>query len=163
MHGTALGGITGVLNGLAATSHAALAPLTAFRGALTGLFEVFLVGLAIEKSMISLSEMASFGEHAINLGAALGISGEEFVHLSEAMQIVGGNAEKLVNAFRLMSNAVRGAESNDMGKHADAFRKMEIDVEKFAEKLRTEPIEALKMLADGYTHTGRQVRDRRWC
>jgi hypothetical protein len=116
--------------------------------------EVAGIVYAVDKLKELTSWMAEVGEHAVNMGAALGMSAEQFQQLNEAMGLVGASGDDLVRAERMLSRVAEEAIAQPISHVADAFKALGIDATQFAATLRANPIEALKQLADAAVKTG---------
>jgi hypothetical protein len=116
--------------------------------------EIAGVAFVVDKLREYAEEMGELGEHAVNTAAALGMTAEQYQTLSESMEESGGSADALLRTQRQLASASETAVSSPLSRQADAFRALGIDAARFAETLRSDPIAALKELADKYKENG---------
>lgn len=98
--------------------------------------------------------MGHLAENANNMGAVLGITGQQFQVLTEAMEIVGLTGDSLGRTFRILSSGADTAIANPLSRQADAFRKLGIDAQEFAHVLRSDPEKALDILNEKFKEFG---------
>ena len=134
--------------------HALVSPISGLRDSFLDVAEAAGVAFAIEKISEFAEKMAEIGEHAVNMAAALNMSAEQFNTLSGAMSIVGANADALVRGFRTLQSAAQTAQTTPDSRQGFAFRQLGLDVDKFAETLRTKPEEAIDVLAEKFKELG---------
>jgi hypothetical protein len=149
--------VTGLLAGVKEVHHAIeglRAPVDDFVRDLRGISEAIGAAFVVEKLKEFVRTMAEVGEHAVNMGAALGISAEKFQEINEAMGLVGATGDALMRTERMLSRAAETVVAQPMSHQADAFVALGLKAAAFAETLRTDPIAAMKELADAAVRTG---------
>lgn len=132
-------------------------PVDDFIESMKGIGEATGLAFAVEKIREFTVEMAELGEHAVNMGAALGMSAEQFQQVNEAMGLVGASGDALVRTERLLSRAADDAVKNSLSPQNAAFRALGIGAKEFGDLLRDDPVAAMKELAEAATRTGTAV------
>lgn len=108
-----------------------------------------------------LAKAGEAAEMAQNVGAAIGISAEQFIQWSQAMELAGGNADTFARAIRILDRSTRDALENMTGPKADAFHTLLGDDWQKVLKQNQEgdPTEMVKKLADAYQRFGTSAKE----
>lgn len=128
----------------------------AFRGLTDGVKELaaaFGVGFSIEKLVEGVKTIAELGEKTKNTAAAVGMTVEQFSLMSNAMKLVGGDADLASRSLQIVQSKLVEALNNPASKTREAFLAMGMSVEQMRAGLNDLP-GTMEKMADAWVRMG---------